>query len=250
MNFKNQITFDPNLFRPTSTIGYQVELVHTEDTKSQEPQSPTPPNEKPTIEAPKVEQADVKIKQTTPSKAIAKKQVTPKPEKQKAQIVETKKVKAQKEKAKTPTQINTADHNQDGVIMTDKNQDNIVSSAPKAQDNNQQVGDGGTVNSSTNGMGTQSGTFDFRVIQYGRDAADAIKQNIVVPPNLANQYFTYRAFIRLNKNMEYESMVLVKSTGNAQLDKNIAKALRQTIYPPLPPGANFDQYKNIDFTVK
>lgn len=110
-------------------------------------------------------------------------------------------------------------------------------------------GAGGAVDSSTNGEGTQSGTFDLRVIEYGRAAAYAINQNIVIPKDYRYASVSYRAFVTLDKNMQFQQMQLVKSTGNQEFDDNIARALRQTIYPPLPNGAAWERFHNIDFTI-
>ena len=137
---------------------------------------------------------------------------------------------------------------QHGVAMTNKNQALIMASAPTGTSN--QIGDGGQTNSSTNGTGTRAGKFDFRIIEYGRDAAYAINQNIVVPSAYQNIPVKYRAFVTLDQNMQFESMHLVLSTGSSEFDRNIASALRQTVYPPLPPNADWQQFHNIDFTIK
>ncbi len=242
-NFKKEIFVNPNYFLPTSTVGYQVELIHADTnqqlkTTNQQTQDLT--GQVNTNNLSTTKSVDIKLKST--SEKVVKQQ-------QQLKHKQAKKLNSQVLKNTIINNSNNMNRNQVGVAMTNKNQVNIVASSPNNMHLNQ-VGDGGSVNSSTNGTGVKADKFDFRVIQYGRDAADAIQQNIVVPPKLANQYFTYRAFIRLNHNMQYESMVLVKSTGNADMDKIIAHALRETIYPPLPPGADFDQYKNIDFTIK
>jgi hypothetical protein len=122
----------------------------------------------------------------------------------------------------------------------------IVTSKPNSTD---QIGAGDNFNSSTNGSGNESGEFDFRIIQYGRQTALAITQNIVTPENYRYTPITYRAFIRLNHNMQFEYMQLIKSTGDRQYDNNISHALRQTIYPPLPPNADWNRYHNIDFRI-
>ncbi|MBP9742553.1 MAG: TonB C-terminal domain-containing protein [Burkholderiales bacterium] len=110
-------------------------------------------------------------------------------------------------------------------------------------------GSGDAIDSSTNGEGTQSGAFDLRVIEYGREAAYAINQNIVVPKDYRYTSVSYRAFVTLDKNMQFQQMQLVKSTGNQEFDDNIARALRQTVYPPLPNGAAWERFHNIDFTI-
>ena len=130
--------------------------------------------------------------------------------------------------------------------MTNKNQQTIAASAPTGDT----VGDGGETNSSTDGDGNQSGAFDFRVIEYGRDAAYAINQNIVIPEAYKYTHVTYRAYVILDHNMQFQQMKMIKSTGNAQFDANIARALSQTVYPPLPQGADWHQFHNIDFTIK
>lgn len=112
-----------------------------------------------------------------------------------------------------------------------------------------QPGSGSQIDSSTDGSGTNAGVFDVRLIEYGEEAAYAINQNIVVPNGYQYVHVTYRAFVVLDHNMVFQNMQVVKSTGNKEYDKNIAKALRETIYPPLPPGASWSDFHNIDFTI-
>ncbi|MDQ5921463.1 MAG: TonB terminal [Pseudomonadota bacterium] len=123
----------------------------------------------------------------------------------------------------------------------------VAASAPIVDKS--KLGAGDSVDSSTNGDGTQSSGFDFRVIEYGREAAYAINQNIVVPDQYRYTHVSYRAFIMLDRNMQFQDMQLIKSTGNPEFDDNIARALRQTVYPPLPDGADWNRFHNIDFTI-
>lgn len=123
----------------------------------------------------------------------------------------------------------------------------VAASAPIIDYTQQGAGD--KINASTDGNGNQVGQFDLRRIEYGRAAAAAIRQNIVAPPGFEGTSLPYRAFIELDQNMQFVRMELVQSTGNPEFDANIAKALRETIYPPLPPGADWRMYHNIDFTI-
>jgi TonB family protein len=103
--------------------------------------------------------------------------------------------------------------------------------------------------SSSNGTGQESAPFDLRLIEYGQQAAAAIRANIVQPKPYQNQYIKFRAFVTLDKNMQFQKVQIIKSTGNSEFDANIVQALRQTIYPPLPSGADWRAYHEIDFTI-
>lgn len=269
-------TFDQDRALPTSTIGYQVDLVHTEDVAP--PPSPATPAVKPQVANSNpiaavastldskadvnLKAQDAKKKTLTPeqleqqrlaeAKAKAQQQALRKQRTEARQAREEaramqRQIERQAQQAKQPTQVNKTP-TQEGVTMTNKNQAQIAASAPTGAPN--QVGDGGETNSSTDGDGTQASAFDFRVIEYGRDAAYAINQNIVIPPAYQNTHVTYRAFVVLDRNMQFQSMHMVKSTGIPEFDTNIAKALRETVYPPLPNGANWHEFHNIDFTIK
>ncbi len=255
-------TLDQDRYRPTSTKGYQVELMHIEDN------SPAAATITPNIikmnatdtSTAKVKSADINLKTdikksaTTVIKHSAKKHPT-KQEITKPVLSITKTMNDTVIPKPTASSVNSVapattpkEPNQQGVAMTNKNQEQIIASAPTGSPNT--VGQGDNINSSTDGNGTQNGTFDFRVIEYGRDAADVIKQNIVIPNGYQYTHVTYRAFVILDKNMQFQSMQLVKSTGISEYDANIAKALQQTVYPPLPSGADWQQFHNIDFTIK
>ena len=268
-------TFDQDRALPTSTVGYQVDLVHTEDTTP--PPSPATPPVTPPVANPKsvaaastldskadvnLKSQDAKKKTLTPeelekqrlaeAKAKAEKEALRKQradarKEREAARAEQRQMQREAQQAKQATPVNKTPA-RDGVAMTNKNQTQIAASAPTGAPN--QVGDGGETNSSTDGDGTQAGAFDFRVIEYGRDAAYAINQNIVIPPAYQNTHVTYRAFVILDHNMQFQSMQMVKSTGVPEFDTNIAKALRETVYPPLPTGADWHEFHNIDFTIK
>ena len=123
----------------------------------------------------------------------------------------------------------------------------VAASAPIVDYTRQGAGD--SIDASTNGSGNKSAAFDLRRVEYGRAAAYAIRQNIVTPPGYEGTSLPYRAFVTLDQNMQFVKMQLIQSTGDAQFDANIAKALRDTVYPPLPPGADWNVYHNIDFTI-
>ena len=110
-------------------------------------------------------------------------------------------------------------------------------------------GSGDKIDASTDGNGTQSGVFDLRRVEYGQKVAYAVRQNIVPPPGYNGTVLPYRAYVTLDQNMQFVKMQVVQSTGDTKFDINIAKALRETIYPPLPAGADWRYYHNIDFTI-
>ncbi len=110
-------------------------------------------------------------------------------------------------------------------------------------------GSGDRIDASTDGDGTKNGIFDLRRVEYGQKVAYAIRQNIVPPPGYNGTVLPYRAYVILDENMQFVKMEVVQSTGDQQFDINIAKALRETIYPPLPSGADWRYYHNIDFTI-
>lgn len=110
-------------------------------------------------------------------------------------------------------------------------------------------GSGDRIDASTDGDGTKSGIFDLRRVEYGQKVAYAIRQNIVPPPGYNGTVLPYRAYVVLDQNMQFVKMQVAQSTGDPQFDINIAKALRETIYPPLPSGADWRYYHNIDFTI-
>lgn len=110
-------------------------------------------------------------------------------------------------------------------------------------------GSGDIIDASTDGDGTKNGIFDLRRVEYGQKVAYAIRQNIVPPLGYNGTVLPYRAYVVLDENMQFVKMEVIKSTGDQQFDINIAKALRETIYPPLPSGADWRYYHNIDFTI-
>ena len=110
-------------------------------------------------------------------------------------------------------------------------------------------GSGDRIDASTDGDGVKLDIFDLRRVEYGQKVAYAIRQNIVPPPGYNGAVLPYRAYVVLDENMQFVKMKVVQSTGDSQFDINIAKALRETIYPPLPSGADWRYYHNIDFTI-
>lgn len=276
--------FDQDRYRPTSTKGYTIDLIKEEAQPNPQKTSPdqtpmtsggansgNPDQILNTKEQINFKDNSEELAKQAAAKAAAAKEALLKKESREAKLkeerearrkaaLEAKKDIQSKEKAlkeaqqqaqqvkdtipapKTPDQL--------GQEKNDTPPKQIIvphASAPTTAENT--PGSGDAENSSTNGDGNQSAEFDFRVIEYGREAAYAINQNIVIPDAYKYTHVTYRAFVTLDRNMQFQKMQMVQSTGNAEFDSNIAKALQQTVYPPLPSGANWNQYKNIDFTI-
>ena len=250
-------------YLPTMSKGYTVELVQqkpgTQILQTATTVTSAPAGSQDRLVAVK---ADINFKDYTEElareaalKAEKAKQAAQKAKEEQAkrlakQVQEAKAKMAQQKALKAATAAVTLTQAQQGVQkqLAAPNKSLIIrASAPIAD--NSKPGAGNAVDSSTNGTGQDSGAFDFRIIEYGRQAAYAINQNIVIPNQYRYTHVTYRAFVTLDRNMQFQTMEMIKSTGVKEIDDNIARALQQTVYPPLPPGANWTQFHNIDFTI-
>jgi hypothetical protein len=246
--------YDMNEYQRTQTKGYTVQLVQQPNQPVSPPPSQVVPNTNPGGSPDKILNTKEQINFKDNSEELAKEalaKAAAEKAKEAAKLAKEKEHKEEHEKRlaeiKKERAIEKSLPDKGEKIAQVKKEVIVAASAPIVDYTKEGAGD--KIDASTDGNGTKTAAFDLRRVEYGRAAAYAIRQNIVPPPGYEGTVLPYRAFVTLDENMQFVKMQVVQSTGDPQFDINIAKALRETIYPPLPPGADWHYYHNIDFTI-
>ena len=238
--------YDMKQYQKTQTKGYTVQLMKAPDSTSPPQSQAISPNSTSKDSLVTNHEEDINLKNTSKDKGKIKK-LAAKKAKEKSKLANSGDKGNAIYKTKTIGDTKVPDQAKGDQIEKLHKEVIVQASAPIVDYSKE--GSGDRIDASTDGTGNQSSVFDLRRVEYGRAVAAAIRQNIVPPPGYNGTVLPYRAYVILDENMQFVKMEVVQSTGDQQFDINIAKALRQTIYPPLPDGADWRYYHNIDFTI-
>lgn len=100
--------------------------------------------------------------------------------------------------------------------------------------------------------GNPNGTSDSNnlVSNYADQVINAVRPFVVIPDGTDNKA---KAIVKveLYPNLNVKSVTLVKSSGNPMYDQSIQSAImRVKVFPPLPDGANFVDYRILRLTFR
>lgn len=97
-----------------------------------------------------------------------------------------------------------------------------------------------------------NGTSDTKnmINNYADLVIEKVRPFVIIPDNI-NSNAKAIVEVTLLPNMEVYDIKLIKSSGNSDYDNNIQQALdRVRIFPPLPDGADFNDYRILHLTFK
>ncbi|MEN9947165.1 MAG: hypothetical protein RLZZ293_1551 [Pseudomonadota bacterium] len=100
--------------------------------------------------------------------------------------------------------------------------------------------------------GNPNGTSDSNnlVGNYADSVINAVRPFVLIPDDL-NAKAKAVVKVILNPNLSVRSVTLTKSSGNPQYDQNIQDAIwKLRVFPPLPDGANFVDYRVLNLTFR
>lgn len=223
---------------PSRSDGIEVSLVsmpEQEVVKTYIPQVKADPAPIKTLDTP----ADINIKQKTTAtvkpqenpitKPIVKPEVKPDPNKKQTETKQPlpSESKTKKESTNKKAQIND--------LLGDVLSDNSAS-----------VRKGKALGGNPNGTSDTNNL----VGNYADQVINAVRPFVIIPDDL-NSGAKAIVKVELYPNLQVKSATLIKSSGNAQYDKNIQNAImRVKIFPALPDGANFVEYRILKLTFR
>lgn len=223
---------------PSRSDGMEVSLVsmpEQEVVKTYTPQVKAEPAPIKTLDTP----ADINIKQkTTPvakpqeapiAKPIIKPEVKPEPNKKQTETKQPlpSESKTKKESTSKKAQIND--------LLGD-----VLS------DSNTSVRKGKALGGNPNGTSDSNNLIG----NYADQVINAVRPFVVLPDNL-NTSAKAIVKVELYPNLHVKSVTLIKSSGNPQYDQSVQNAItRVKIFPALPNGANFVDYRILKLTFR
>lgn len=100
--------------------------------------------------------------------------------------------------------------------------------------------------------GNPNGTSDSNNLigNYADQVINAVRPFVIIPENIDPKA---KAIVKveLYPNLKVKSVTLIKSSGNSQYDQYVQDAVNRTrIFPPLPDGANFVDYRILKLTFR
>lgn len=100
--------------------------------------------------------------------------------------------------------------------------------------------------------GNPNGTSDSDNLigNYADQVINAVRPFVVIPDDVDSKAKAV-VKVELYPNLNVKSVTLVKSSGNPMYDQNIQTAItRVKVFPPLPDGANFVDYRILKLTFR
>ncbi len=109
---------------------------------------------------------------------------------------------------------------------------------------------GNSTGSATGGTNLGTADTDNMLSNYADLVIARVRPYVINPDGLDN---SAKAIIEVTllPNMQVYKVRLVKSSGNSEYDQNVQQAInRAAVFPPLPEGANFADYRKIKLTFR
>jgi TonB family protein len=99
--------------------------------------------------------------------------------------------------------------------------------------------------------GNNNGTSDSNNLtnNYADEVISMVKPFVIIPSGVTNSAIVE---VTLLPNMQVYNIALIHSSGSSDYDKNVIQAIKNgaPVFPPLPPGAKFVDYRKIKLTFK
>ena len=105
------------------------------------------------------------------------------------------------------------------------------------------------ISSATNGVNGSADT-DNMASNYADLVIEKVRPFVIIPDGI-DESAKAVVEVTLLPNMEVYKIRLLKSSGNDDYDNNIQDAInRVKVFPPLPDGAEFSDYRKLRLTFK